>query len=174
MLEGKNLNIATNESVTAYGEVDGMTFLGIYTNKNNPSTSTGLYNQTYNNGDEVINAGTFLRNSYVQAAHETNHNIEVDGFYTNYNEEGYIKTGYVGTTPEEDVYYIWLVGEEMDVTIFQMSLTASKYATLGTYELSLTGFSKPNTKFQLIGFASGLEERNIFSKQKKYRGNFNC
>lgn len=174
MLEGKNLNIATNESVTAYGEVDGMTFLGIYTNKNNPSTSTGLYNQTYNNGDEVTNAGTFLRNSYVQAAHETNHNIEVDGFYTNYNEEGYIKTGYVGTTPEEDVYYIWLVGEEMDVTIFQMSLTASKYATLGTYELSLTGFSKPNTKFQLIGFASGLEERNIFSKQKKYRGNFNC
>mgnify|MGYP004423750849 FL=1 len=30
MLEGKNLNIATNESVTTYGEVSGMTFFGMY------------------------------------------------------------------------------------------------------------------------------------------------
>ena len=52
MLEGKNLNIATNEQVTAYGEVIGMTFFGLYTNATNPTTSTGLYNREYENGDE--------------------------------------------------------------------------------------------------------------------------
>ena len=30
MLEGKNLNIATNENITSFGEVSGMTFFGMY------------------------------------------------------------------------------------------------------------------------------------------------
>lgn len=44
----------------------------------------------------------------------------------------------------------------MDVTVFEMSLTASKYATLGTYELLLQGFSDPNIKFAITGFSAGL------------------
>ena len=44
----------------------------------------------------------------------------------------------------------------MDVTVFEISLTASKYATLGTYELGLTGFATPNLKFNLTGFSAGL------------------
>ncbi|MBO5413560.1 MAG: hypothetical protein J6A29_04650 [Clostridia bacterium] len=158
MYEGKNLNIATNEQVTAYGEVTGMTFLGLYTNTNNPSTSTGLYNHNFNNGDEITNAGTFSLNSYVLGMHKSNHDTGVDGFYTNYNNEGYIKAGYVDVTPEDDLYYIWLVGEMLDVKTFEISLTASKYATLGTYELSLTGYSTANTKFQIVGFAAGLKD----------------
>ena len=159
MLEGKNLNIATNEQVTAYGEVNGMTFFGLYTNSTSPSTSTGLYNVEYNNGDQITNAGTFSTNSYVRGLHKTDHDITVDGFYTNYDDEdnqGYIKTKYIETTPKDDVYYIWLVGLDMDVTTFEVSLTASKYATLGTYELGLTGFSDPNIKFVLTGFSAGL------------------
>jgi len=156
ILEGKNVNIATNEQVTAYGEVDGMTFLGLFTNSMNPHTSTGIYNQNYNNNDEVVNAGTFTSNSYIMAQHFTNHDITIDGFYTNENNNGIIKTTYVETTPEDDVYYIWLVGEKMDVTVFEISLTASKYATLGTHELLLTGFSDPNIKFALTGFSAGL------------------
>lgn len=159
MLEGKNLNIATNEQVTAYGEVNGMTFFGLYTNSTSPSTSTGLYNVEYNNGDQITNAGTFSTNSYVRGLHKTDHDITVDGFYTNYDDEdnqGYIKTKYIETTPKDDVYYIWLVGLDMDVTTFEVALTASKYATLGTYELGLTGFSDPNIKFVLTGFSAGL------------------
>ena len=157
MLEGKNLNIATNESVTAYGRVNGMSFLGIYTNRTNPNTSTGLYHHSYNNGDYVSNPGTFSYNSYVLAQHKPNHDITVDGFYTNINEENYIKSEYVGVTPEDDIYYIWVVGEALDVTTFEITLTASKYATLGTYELSLTGFSKPNTTYRMFGFSVGME-----------------
>ena len=161
MLEGKNLNIATNEQVTAYGEVNGMTFFGLYTNSMNPSTSTGLYNGEYKNGDKIVNAGTFSSNSYVRGLHKTDHNITIDGFYTNYdddNKKGYIKTKYIETTPKDDVYYIWLVGIDMDVTTFEVALTASKYATLGTYELGLTGFSKSNIKFSLTGFSAGLAD----------------
>ncbi len=161
MAEGKNLNIATNEQVTAYGEVSGMTFFGLFTNTKSPSTSTGIYNKEYNNGDEITNAGTFVSNSYVLGLHKSNHDTTIDGFYSNYEEEdnkGYIKTKYIETTPEDDVYYIWLVGVEVDVTTFELTLTGSKYATLGTYELALTGFAKANTKFVLSGFSAGLEE----------------
>ena len=158
MAEGKNLNIATNEQVTAYGQVHGMLFLGMFTNKMNPSTSTGLYNPNYSNGDEITNEGTFSSNSYAMAQHMDNHDTTKDGFYTNYNNEGYIEMKYIETTPEEDVYYIWLVGEQMNVTTFELSLSASKYATLGTYELSLMGFSNPNITFSLVGFSAGLDE----------------
>ena len=156
MLEGKNLNIATNEQVTAYGKVQGMFFLGLFTNRMNPSTSTGFYHSGYNNGDAITNAGTFSSNSYAMAQHMTDHDTSIDGFYTNYNKDGIVKTDYIDTTPKDDVYYIWLVGEKMDVTVFEMSLTASKYATLGTYELLLQGFSDPNIKFAITGFSAGL------------------
>lgn len=158
MLEGKNLNVALNEKATLYGQVQGMFFFGLFTNRNNPATSTGLYHNGYNNGDEITNAGTFVSNSYVMAEHLTNpeHDIKVDGFYTNYNEEGIVKTDYIKPTPDADVYYMWLCGEEMDVKVFPIEMVASKYATLGTYELALSGFSDPNLKMTIVGFSSGL------------------
>lgn len=158
MIEGKNLNIALNEKATLYGQVHGMFFLGLFTNKNNPSTSTGFYHSGYNNGDKIINEGTFVSNSYVMAEHMVNpeHNIKVDGFYTNYNVEGNIKVDYIKPTPESDIYYMWLVGKEMEVKTFNIEMVASKYATLGTYELALAGFADPNIKFSIAGFSSGL------------------
>ena len=86
MMEGKNLNVALNEKATIYGKVQGMFFFGLFTNRNNPATSTGLYHNSYNNGDAITNSGTFVTNSYVIAEHLTNpeHDIKVDGFYTNY------------------------------------------------------------------------------------------
>ena len=157
MLEGKNLNIATNEQVTTYGEVYGMFFFGLFSSKNNPSTSTGFYNHEYNNGDTITNEGTFLSNSYVMGQHLLNHDITIDGFYTNYNEEGIIRTNYITPTPDADVYYIWTVGEQMDVKVFNVELTASKYITLGTYELLLQGYSTPNIKYIITGISLGLE-----------------
>lgn len=159
MLEGKNLNVALNEKATIYGQVQGMFFFGLFTNRNNPATSTGLYHNGYNNGDEITNAGTFVSNSYVMAEHLTNpeHDITVDGFYTNYGEEGIIKVDYINPTPEADVYYMWLCGEEMEVKVFTIDMVASKYATLGTYELALSGFATPNIKMTIAGFSSGLK-----------------
>ena len=53
---------------------------------------------------------------------------------------------------------MWVVGDAMNVTRFEVSLTASKYATLGTYELLLQGFSDPNLKMSVSGFSAGLED----------------
>lgn len=156
MLEGKNLNIATNEQVTTYGEVYGMFFFGLFSSRMNPSTSTGLYYHGYNNGDTITNEGTFISNSYAMGQHMANHDITIDGFYTNYNEDGKIKTNYITPIPDADVYYMWTVGEQMNVKVFEVSLTASKYITLGTYELLLQGFSNPNVKYIVTGFSPGL------------------
>lgn len=158
MMEGKNLNVALNEKATIYGKVQGMFFFGLFTNRNNPATSTGLYHNSYNNGDTITNSGTFVTNSYVIAEHLTNpeHDIKVDGFYTNYNNENNIKVDYIQPTPDADVYYMWVAGEKMDVKTFNIEMVASKYATLGTYDLALTEFSDPNIKFYIAGFSSGL------------------
>ena len=158
MMEGKNLNVALNEKATIYGKVQGMFFFGLFTNRNNPATSTGLYHNSYNNGDTITNLGTFITNSYVIAEHFTNpeHDIKVDGFYTNYNQEGKVKANYIQPTPDSDVYYMWVAGEKMDVKVFNIEMVGSKYATLGTYDLALTEFSDPNIKFIIAGFSSGL------------------
>ena len=166
MLEGKNLNVATNEKATTYGDVQGMFFFGLFSSKTGPSTSAGLYEYTNYNGDVLQNEGTFILNSYVKARHLENHDITVDGFYTNSkykedpedSEEPYkIKVDYIDTTPPDDLFYIWTCGEALAVTPIEMDLTASKYATLGTYELQLQEFSTPNTKFVLNGFSAGLK-----------------
>lgn len=161
LLEGVNLNIATNESRTAYGEVDGMTFLGMFTGTRNPAGTVGLYSDQYSNGDEITNKGTFMQNSYVLGVHKRNpeHNIKEDGFYTTKNEDGIAKEEYVGATPDDDLYYIWQVGDALNVISFEINpLTASKYATLGTYELPLTGLSTPNTVYSLYGFSADLND----------------
>ena len=158
MLEGKNLNVALDEKATLFGQVQGMFFFGLFTNKNNPVTSTGLYHNGYNNGDEITNTGTFVSNSYVMAEHYKNpeHDIKADGFYTNYNQEGIIKTDYITPTPEDSTYYMWLCGKNVPVKEFNIEMVASKYATLGTYQLALLGFETPNLKMTIAGFSSGL------------------
>lgn len=65
MLQGNNLNIAQNEDVTTYGNVNGMTYLGMYTSSVNPIGTTTR------TGDN---------NVYVMGKHKANHNITTDGF----------------------------------------------------------------------------------------------
>lgn len=156
MLEGKNLNVATNEQVTTYGEVSGMFFFGLFSSRNGPATSTGLYYHGYNNGDTITNEGVFMNNAYVLGQHLVNHDIKVDGFYTNYNNNGLIKANYITPTPENDTYYMWVAGERKNVETFNVELAASKYITLGTKELLLQGFSTPNVKYIVTGVSPGL------------------
>lgn len=163
MAEGRNLIIANKERPMTgdYGEVYGMTFFGMFTNFINPSTSTGIYNKEYKNGDQIINEGTVSSNSYVMAKNKENHDLTQDGFYSNFEDEEnekHIKIKLIDAELIDPTCYMWLIGKELEVTTFEVSLIASKYATLGTYELALMGFSTPNTKFLLTGFSAGLAE----------------
>ncbi|MGN0992711.1 MAG: hypothetical protein ACI4PE_02060, partial [Bacilli bacterium] len=53
MLEGKVLNIATNENITAYGDVDGMTFFGMYQYSREGDIETAMYSDTYDYGSSI-------------------------------------------------------------------------------------------------------------------------
>ena len=155
MFEGKNLNIATNEYATAYGTVSGMTFFGMYKVGGNGKVITGLYDNAYSNGDAAGGGAlyAFTLGSYVMGKHHSDHNIKVDGFYSNYADEeneGHIKTAYIKPEPPDGQFYRWTIGEQ--VATYDITLTASKYATLGTVELPLDLSNDPNTTFQILGF----------------------
>ena len=156
MYDGKNLNIATNESVTTYGEVYGMTFFGMYVNDRNDVVQTAYFDPKYQNGSTVATGDfyAFSSGSYVLGRHNTNHNIKEDGFYTNIEDEqkqGTVKVIYIEPTPEDSNYYMWVIGEM--VSSYELDLVASKYSTLGTYELPLINSSEANTTFTIVGFS---------------------
>ncbi len=155
MYEGKNLNIATNENVTSYGEVYGMTFFGMYTHDRFGNVYTALYNPAYDNDDHVASSEIYYFNngSYVLGLHHINHNYKEDGFFTNYENEElaeHIIVDYIIPTPEDSNYYMWVIGEQ--IASYEVDLTASKFSTLGTYELALINSSRANTTFSIVGF----------------------
>ncbi len=152
MFIDKKLNIAKDQSITDYGEVNGMTFFGMYKYNSNGDINVGIYNDyAY---DATLNWGDVFDNvsSYVLGLHKPNHDIEVDGFYTNYivEETGKNKIDYITPTPPTGPLYMWTIGE--GVIEYEIDLSASKYSTLGTAELSLIDFTHPNTTFEILGF----------------------
>ncbi len=157
MLAGKNLNVTKNEKATDYGIVSGMTFLGMY--QNYGTIVYGMYDydktaQSSVSADDLITGG-----SYVLGLHKLDHNIEEDGYYTNYINDSYdaLTVDYVEPTPPDSNFYRWTIGTSS--INYSFSLTASKYSSLGTYELSMTDFTEGNTIFNVIGFnGNGLAE----------------
>ena len=102
MIANRNLNITTNEQATAYGEVLGMTFFGMYNSYGNGSYSYGIYNME--NNDAADAGDVIMGGSYVLGLHALNMDYYEDGFYTNYIDDEYTKvtTGYIIPTPESD------------------------------------------------------------------------
>lgn len=159
MLAGKNLNVTTNETATSYGVVSGMTFLGMYQRYSSGSYVYGMYSDGMSYGSSATAGDVITGGSYVLGLHSINHDITVDGYYTNYIDDEYtvLTTAYVNPTPPDSNYYMWTIGTAS--INYSFNLTASKYSSLGTYELSMKDFSKGNTIFNVIGFnADGLAE----------------
>ena len=131
-----------------------MTFFGMYQRDGDGNVSTAFYSPDYEEGDTVIPGEfySFSSGSYVLGSHVVDHNIEVDGFYSNYeNEEneGVIQERYIEPIPEASNYYMWVIGEA--VSSYDVDLIASRFSTLGSYELPLINSPDPNTIFTLIG-----------------------
>ncbi len=159
MIPGQNLNITINENATAYGKVTGMTFFGMYNSYSSGTLSYGLYGRGVNYGDELDSGSLILGSSYVIGLHKTNHDIYSDGFYTNYLEEDEtaVTVDYIHPSPEDAAHYIWNIGS--GTTVYNISLNASKYSSLGTAEISMLDFAKGDITFNVIGFNSeGLVE----------------
>ncbi len=154
MLANRNLNITTNEAATAYGPVSGMTFFGMYNRYGNGSFSYGLYDDEVDYGDTGDAGDVIVGGSYVLGLHNLNHDITVDGFYSNYIDDSYteITTAYIEPTPPDSNYYMWTIG--ISAINYNFTMTASKYSSLGTYELSLRDFANGDTTFEVVGFNS--------------------
>ena len=160
MMEGQNFILETEAG--NHGEVNGMTFFGVFTGK--VGRNTGIYGTDYEDGDTIPEeADIFKRNSYVQGKNYTTynadstinvpHDITVDGFYTNFDEEGVIETRVIEPTPERAVYYQWIAGKISDDIFYDgIELIATKYATTATYVLNLTGLSYPNMIVDVVEF----------------------
>ena len=171
MLEGKNLNVATNEQVTQYGEVSGMTFFGMYKLNSDSKIVTAMYDPKYEQNSEVTNsdAYAFMSGSYVLGLHETNHDIKTNGFYSNFILEDTptnITVDYINPIPEDSNYYMWVIGEQ--VASYEINLTASKYLTLGTVELPLRNNYDANSVFSIVGFNyDGLDSNVSFVEESE-------
>ena len=152
--EGKNLNIARDQQVTEYGKVAGMTFFGLFSFNYDNTVYTGNYSTEYNAGDQLSWSGAFTRGSYILGSHDINHDITKNGFYSNFmNEETLInEVQYINPTPTDGKFYMWFIGE--NVIEYNVNLTASKYSTLGSLELSFLEFTAPNTSFEILNFDS--------------------
>ena len=157
MVPNQNLHITINQGATAYGKVTGMTFFGMYNSFDNGTYRYGLYDDDLDYGDSG-NAGLEISGgSYVIGLHHNNHDITKDGFYTNYLNDDYteVTTNYIDPSEIGETGYRWIVGFE--AINYEFTLNASKYASLGTYELQLIDFARGDTEFNVLGFdASGL------------------
>ncbi len=159
MLPGQVLNIAVNQAATSYGEVYGMTFFGMY-QVNEGNYRYGLYGPTYDYGDAANASAQIIGGSYVVGLRKANHDITKDGFYSNYLKDGTfdeIKTQYIDPEEIGQTGYQWLIG--FDAINYEFTLTASKYASLGTYELQMIHFAEGNTTFKVLGFnVEGMDD----------------
>ena len=162
LMPNRNLNITTNQSATAYGRVTGMTFFGMYNSYDASGTfQYGAYDDSIETGSQVDASDAIIGGSYVMGLHHANHNIETDGFYTNYLSDDYtsVTTAYIEPTPPDAGYYMWAIG--IQAINYTVDLNASKYSSLGTLELSMPDFSDGDTTFHVIGFNSEGLKNNV-------------
>lgn len=153
MKANQNLNVTINQAATAYGKVTGMTFFGMYSSSNG-SYRYGLYDDSISYGDTGDAGLAIVGGSYVLGLHSVNHDIKKDGFYSNYLSDDYteISTKYIDPTPIGDTGYRWVIG--LSAINYNITLTASKYSSLGTYELQMIDFADGDTTFTILGFNS--------------------
>ncbi len=155
MIPGQNLNVTINQAATAYGKVTGMTFFGMYNSYEGGTYRFGLYDDDVSYGDTGNASMAIVGGSYVIGLRNDNHDITKDGFYSNYlDEETYtdIYTAYIDPTPIGKTGYRWVIGFE--AISYEFTLQASRYSSLGTYELQLIDFAEGDTSFTVLGFDS--------------------
>lgn len=152
MIPNRSLNVTTNQAATAYGKVTGMTFFGMYNTYSSGSYQYGMYGSGFTYGTAADMSDAIIGGSYVLGLHALQHDITVDGFYTNVlnDSETEIVTEYIDPTPKDTNFYRWVVG--MNAINYTVNLTSTKYSSLGTYTLSLLDFAKGNTIFNVVGF----------------------
>ena len=116
-----------------------MTFFGLYSfNRTTGAIKYDIYDPNYVEGSGV--ADYFVRGSYVEGRHKPNHNITVDGFWTNIGDytdpnKVTITKEYIEILSDGDPFYDWIVGE--DRASVETTLVGSIYSKEVTSSLAL-------------------------------------
>ncbi len=159
MLAGSNLNVAIDEDVAISGNVYGMTFFGMYNTYGNGSYVYGMYDSSMSYGSPATAGDIITDGSYVRGLHAINHDITVDGFYTNYIDDDFtvLTTAYIDPIPPNSNFYMWEIGTPS--IKYEVELIAARYSSLGTAVLNMPDFPDGNVIFNVIGFnGDGLTE----------------
>ena len=135
--EGDLVNDYSTQDV--WSDVNGMTFFGLYSfNRTTGAIKYDIYDPNYVEGTGV--ADYFVRGSYVEGRHKPNHNITVDGFWTNIGDytnpnKVTITKEYIEILSDGDPFYDWIVGE--DRASVETTLVGSIYSKEVTSSLAL-------------------------------------
>lgn len=160
---GVNFELRDQDS---YSKVKGMTFAGMYDVYKDDSYRYGIFADNIVEGSPSGNFYEVVGVSTISGVSDSN-NHEVDGFYTNYLNDDYetISVRYIDMIDKNDTvlgdYHEWMVYVRPTVT-YNFDLIASKYSSLGTYNLSLDdeestirdqfdGFKNGSTTFDVVG-----------------------
>ena len=169
LLNNRGMNILTYEEIgDGFGNVYGMTFLGVYTEDNSGNISTTYYNQSYDLKPNTSVSGITKTdfNAYVLGGNRTDNEEDMNyfehGFFTNtyYDNDGAdtptVKTTVINPTPQKQAYYYWNIG--VPSIIMEVNLTASKYVRSGMKSVSMYQFSGyDRVTFDISGMdSSGL------------------
>lgn len=161
LLNNRGLNILTSEEIgEGFGNVYGMTFLGVY-NVNGNTIERTYYDSSYDLSKRSASGLTDAEFSgYVLGGNRNENDQNMDyfthGFYTNtfYDNDGtetaVIKTTVINPTPNNQAYYYWNIG--VPSIIMEIDLTASKYIRSGMKSVSMYQFSGYNkVSFDIAG-----------------------
>lgn len=152
-LEGINLIFSKEEgplpTSTNWGEVNGMTFFGMYEVSSTGNKVYDIYNpDVYDSSyTGTLVEKYFANGTYVEGLHEASHNINIDGFYTieaDY-EAGKVAATVIQPTPASATYYDWLIGA--DRVTYNLSLIGSISGKESVAELLLDYNYAPNATY---------------------------
>ena len=163
-LENLNLVFAKQEEdITEWGKVNGMTFFGLYAFNHNDTSETKSYD-IYNPDD--VKAGLadgtlFIEGAYVEGNKKQNHDITVDGFFTNVlsSNSTTIEKEIIDPAVETDEYYDWVVG--IDMVNYRVTLVGSVYERQSIASLPLNYDYLPNAKYTVSRISLNALKKGI-------------
>ena len=168
-LEGTNLIFAKQDGDLSnkadqdiWGDVNGMTFFGMYTERPTGEKVYDIYAPNYDYATGTVQ-NLFTTGTLVEGRHKANHNTSVDGFYTNIvddsDEENVTVSAEYIDTIDYGTYYDWIAGAE---TIdYETTVIASTYSTYSVAEISLDKLYGPETTYTLSSVSLNALNKDI-------------
>ena len=155
-LEALNLVIAKQETystdeITEFGDVNGLTFFGMYAFKHSGNSNDKTYDiyDPITNNAKLGTGNVFVQGAYVQGKRKDDHDLYVDGFYTNmiHNKTEFSENETIIPYVEGRNDYQWIIG--INMIEYNVALTGSVYSRQSIADVKLDFEYLPNAKYTI-------------------------